>query len=89
MKHQMSAQQSDNISYGILALITGGMEYARSITHVNLSVFLSMEWAVTAFHAGITGAFCAAMGWVGKKVAEVGYNYILQYFRDRKNKKTK
>jgi hypothetical protein len=86
MKHQMSAQQSDSLSYVILGLITGSMQYFRSI---NLNIhLLSMEWAITALHAGITGAFCGGMGWVGKKIAEVGYNYIIQYLRNRKSNKT-
>lgn len=80
----MSAQHSESISYAILGVITGFMQYSRSIT---LSIhLLSMEWAITAFHAGITGAFCGGMGWVGKKVAELGYHYIVTYFKNRKIK---
>jgi hypothetical protein len=80
----MSAQQSDSLSYAIIGVITGFMQYFRSI---NLNIhLLSFEWAITAMHAGITGAFCGGMGWLGKKIAEVGYNYFLTYIRSRKSK---
>lgn len=85
MKHQMSAQQSDNLSYTIFGLITGIMQYIKG---VNLNVsFFSLEWTITSAHAIITAGFCAGSAWVAKKIAEVGYNYLVEYFKNRKSKK--
>lgn len=80
----MSEQQSESLSYAILGLITGFMQYFRSLP-LNVHL-LSVEWAITGLHAGIVGAFCGGMGWLGKKIAEVGYHYITDYFK-RKQKK--
>jgi TPP-dependent pyruvate/acetoin dehydrogenase alpha subunit len=84
MKYQMSAQQSDSLSYAVFGVITGIMQYVRGV-NINIHLF-SLEWAVTSIHAIITAGFCAGVGWVAKKIAELGYNSIVQYFRDRKNK---
>lgn len=87
MKNQMSAQQSDSLSYGVFGIITGLMQYYKSgILNIHL---LSLEWVTTSFHAVITAGFCAIAGWGGKKIAEVGYNSLVEYFKNRKNKKTK
>jgi hypothetical protein len=69
-------------------MITGYMEYFRSIRSVTMNIhLLSMEWITTGFHSVIVGAFCGGAGWVGKKIAEVGYNCITEYFKTRKSKK--
>lgn len=85
MKHQMSAEQSDSLSYTMLGLITGIMQYLKSAP-LNMHL-LSIEWVVNGFHAVVVGAFCGGAGWIGKKVAEVGYNSIVTYFKNRKSKK--
>lgn len=81
----MSAQQSDNVSYGIIALITGIMKYFELIP---LRIpFFSTEWITTTAHAVIAGALCASGGWIAKKITEIGYNSLTEYFRGRKAKK--
>lgn len=81
----MSAQQSESVSYSIIALITGYMKYCDLIP---LRIpFFSTEWITTTVHAVITGALCASGGWVAKKVTEIGYNALTEYFRSRKAKK--
>jgi hypothetical protein len=83
MKHVMSAQQSESISYGIFGIITGLLQYKPVALNIPL---LSFEWITNSFHAVITAGFCAIAGWGGKKIAEVGYNALVEYFKNRKNK---
>jgi hypothetical protein len=85
MKHVMSAQQSDGITYGILGVMTGYLQYFKSVP-MGIHIF-SSEWLITSFHAGITGAFCGAMGWLGKWVAEKGLKAIIEYRESKKEKK--
>lgn len=89
MKYQtMSAQHSDGITYGIVGVMTGILQYINSVKFSTLNIHLfSQEWFITSIHAGITGAFCGGMGWLGKWAAEKGLKAIIEYREGRKAKK--
>lgn len=83
----MSLQQSDNLSYAVFGTIIGVMQYFNGpALNIHLHL-LSIEWVIASSHAVITAAFCGGAGWVGKKIGEWAYNYIVQYFKEKFNKK--
>jgi hypothetical protein len=85
MKYQMSVQHSEGITYGIVGVMTGFLQYFNNIP-LNIHLF-SQEWVITSLHAGITGAFCGGMGWLGKKITEWGISAFKDYLQERKHKK--
>jgi hypothetical protein len=71
MKHQMSAQLQDNLSYVFLGISVGFVK----ILPPNL------------VQAGITAGFCGAMGLLGKKAVEWAIHYMKEYFKKRNARK--
>jgi hypothetical protein len=85
MKQQMSAQQTDNLTFLIVGLTSGLVKYFNIIT-LNIQ-FWSHEWITAFVHAGITAGFCGVMGIIGKKIGEYIITYFNEYKRARKDKK--